>query len=77
MGKVVVKDIEFVDALRKFNHITSETRKTAKHHEFYLRPGLKAKAKKEEAKKTNAKCNAKKRHKEFGKAPHTPSTPGL
>jgi small subunit ribosomal protein S21 len=59
MAKVVVKNGDFAEALRKFGHITSETRKTSKRHEYYLRPGLRAKEKSKEALKANAKRKRK------------------
>jgi small subunit ribosomal protein S21 len=54
MAKVIVKG-SFDDAMKRFSHITFETKKDAKKHEFYLRPGLKRMEKSKEAMKTNAK----------------------
>lgn len=53
MSKVAVKDGELNDALKKFSRITSETRRTARKHEYYLRPGLRAKEKSKEAARYN------------------------
>jgi small subunit ribosomal protein S21 len=55
MPKVQVKDGELVDALKRFSRITSETRRAAKRHEYYLRPGLRAKEKSKEARKFRRK----------------------
>lgn len=55
MSKVVVKDGELNEALKKFSRITSETRRTARKHEYYLRPGLRAKEKSKEARRYNKK----------------------
>jgi small subunit ribosomal protein S21 len=55
MPKVIVKDGEINEALKKFGRIASETRKAAKRHEYYLRPGLRAKAKSKEALKYKKK----------------------
>ncbi|MDR0985591.1 MAG: 30S ribosomal protein S21 [Mycoplasmataceae bacterium] len=55
MPKVVVKDGELNEALKRFSRITSETRKVAKKHEYYLRPGLRAKEKSKEARKFRKK----------------------
>ncbi|MDR2557466.1 MAG: 30S ribosomal protein S21 [Mycoplasmataceae bacterium] len=59
MAKVEVKNIEFNDALKKFSHITSETKRSMRKHEYYLRPGLKAKEKSKEALKMMAKRKRK------------------
>jgi small subunit ribosomal protein S21 len=55
MSKVIVKDGNFNDAMRRFSRITSETRKSAKRHEYFLRPGLRKVEKSKEALKTKAK----------------------
>ncbi|MDR3249923.1 MAG: 30S ribosomal protein S21 [Mycoplasmataceae bacterium] len=55
MAKVVVKN-NFDESMRIFSHITSETRKDAKKHEYYLRPGLRRLEKSKEAMKTKAKA---------------------
>jgi small subunit ribosomal protein S21 len=54
MAKVIVKN-DFNEAMKKFAHITYETKKVAKRHEYYLRPGLRRVEKSKEALKTNAK----------------------
>jgi small subunit ribosomal protein S21 len=60
MAKIEVKKSDdFVEVLKKFGQTTSETRRVAKRHEYYLRPGLKAKFKIEEAKKVRAKSKHK------------------
>ena len=41
MQKVVVKDGNLDDAMKKFARITAETRRIAMSHQYYLRPGLK------------------------------------
>ncbi|MDR2568087.1 MAG: 30S ribosomal protein S21 [Mycoplasmataceae bacterium] len=61
MAKVVIKNDDVQTAFKKFSRITAENKKDAKKHEFYLRPGLKAVAKREEAAKTKVKFNAKKK----------------
>ncbi|MDR1991872.1 MAG: 30S ribosomal protein S21 [Mycoplasmataceae bacterium] len=55
MPKIIVKDGELNEALKRFSRITSETRRIAKRHEFYLRPGLRAKEKSKEARKYQKK----------------------
>jgi small subunit ribosomal protein S21 len=55
MPKVVVKDGELNEALKRFSRITAETRRVAKRHEYYLRPGLRAKEKSKEARKFQKK----------------------
>ncbi len=55
MSKIVVKNGDINDALRKFSRITSETKRVAKKHEYYLRPGLRMKEKQKEARKFNKK----------------------
>jgi len=55
MAKVIVKDGDLNDALKKFSRIAAETRRSAKRHEYYLRPGLRAKEKSKEARKYNKK----------------------
>ncbi|MDR0545858.1 MAG: 30S ribosomal protein S21 [Mycoplasmataceae bacterium] len=52
MAKVIIKDGDVADGFRRFSRITTETRKDAKRHEYYLRPGLRAKEKSKEAAKT-------------------------
>lgn len=41
MQKVIVKDGNLDDAIKKFTRITAETRRIALAHQYYLRPGLK------------------------------------
>ncbi|MDD6145361.1 MAG: 30S ribosomal protein S21 [Malacoplasma sp.] len=53
MAKVIVKDDNLNDAMKKFTRIMSETRKVARNHEYYLRPGLKAKEKAKNAARYN------------------------
>lgn len=54
MPKVEVKNGDLESALKNFKRITSETEKSKKKHEFYLRPGLRRKEKeKAAAKKRN------------------------
>jgi small subunit ribosomal protein S21 len=55
MAKVIVKG-DFNEAARRFSHITMETKKAAKRHEYYLRPGLRKLEKSKEALKTNARA---------------------
>ncbi|GHU34122.1 hypothetical protein FACS1894218_2650 [Bacilli bacterium] len=55
MSKIVVKNGEVNEALKKFTRITSETRRASKRHEYYLRPGLRAKEKSKEARKFQKK----------------------
>ncbi len=55
MAKVVVKNDDLNDAMKKFARIMANTRKVAKAHEYYLRPGLKAKEKQKNAAKYNRK----------------------
>jgi small subunit ribosomal protein S21 len=55
MSKVIVKDGEIQDALKRFGRITAETRRAAKRHEYYLRPGLRAKEKSKEARRFHRK----------------------
>lgn len=45
MAKVIVKNADLNEAMKKFGRIMAETRKIARGHEYYLRPGLKAKEK--------------------------------
>jgi len=40
MQKVIVKDGDLNDAMKKFSRIAAETRRAAQAHEYYLRPGL-------------------------------------
>lgn len=49
MQKVVVKDGDLNDAMKKFGRIASETRKIHQKHTYYLRPGLRKKEKSKEA----------------------------
>lgn len=51
MPKVIVKNGDLNDALKKFSRITSETRKAKSRHDFYLRPGLRKKEKSKLAQK--------------------------
>jgi small subunit ribosomal protein S21 len=55
MAKIIVKGGDVNDALRRFSRVASETRKTAKKYEYYLRPGLKAKEKSKEARRFKKK----------------------
>lgn len=55
MPKVIVKEGQLNEALKKFSRITSETKRSAKRHEYYLRPGLRAKEKSKMAKRYNKK----------------------
>jgi small subunit ribosomal protein S21 len=55
MPKIIVKDGQLAEALKKFSRITSETKRAAKRHEYYLRPGLRAKEKSKMAKRYNKK----------------------
>ncbi|MDR0825972.1 MAG: 30S ribosomal protein S21 [Mycoplasmataceae bacterium] len=55
MSKIVVKNGEVNEALKKFTRITAETRRSSKRHEYYLRPGLRAKEKSKEARKFQKK----------------------
>ncbi|MDR1850951.1 MAG: 30S ribosomal protein S21 [Mycoplasmataceae bacterium] len=55
MAKVIIKG-DFNEAVRRFSHITMETKKAAKKHEYYLRPGLRKIEKSKEALKTNARA---------------------
>jgi small subunit ribosomal protein S21 len=64
MAKVLVKG-SFDESMKKFSHITFETKKDAKKHEFYLRPGLKRIEKSKEALKTNAKARKRQSKKAF------------
>lgn len=57
MPKVIVKDGDLNDALKKFSRIASETRKVKSRHDYYLRPGLRKKEKSKLAQKyRNKKC---------------------
>ena len=58
MAKVVVKDNDLNEAMKKFGRIMADTRRIAKSHEYYLRPGLKA----AEKSKNAARYNAQKRY---------------
>jgi small subunit ribosomal protein S21 len=60
MPKVVVKNGELNEALKRFSRITAETRRVAKRHEYYLRPGLRAKEKSKEARKFQKKTRTPK-----------------
>ena len=55
MAKVIVKDGNLNDAMKKFTRIMIETRKVARAHMYYLRPGLKAKEKQKAAARYRAK----------------------
>lgn len=55
MQKVIVKDGDLNDAMKKFSRISAETRKAAQAHTYYLRPGLKAKEKSKNAQKRKYK----------------------
>ncbi|MDR0857397.1 MAG: 30S ribosomal protein S21 [Mycoplasmataceae bacterium] len=55
MSKIIVKDDNVNDAIKKFGRITSETRRSMKRHEYYLRPGMRAVEKSKEAKKFASK----------------------
>ena len=55
MQKIIVKDGDINDAMKKFSRVSAETRKTKQRHEYYLRPGLKAKEKSKEAQKRKYK----------------------
>lgn len=57
MPKVEVKNGDLEAALKSFKRITSETEKCRKRHEFYLRPGLRAKEKEKAAAKKRNKYN--------------------
>ncbi|GHU49385.1 hypothetical protein FACS189459_0770 [Bacilli bacterium] len=54
MSKVIVKDGDINLALKRFSRIGFETKKIAKKHEYYLRPGLRMVEKQKEARKFNA-----------------------
>lgn len=45
MPKVKVVDGDVEGAIRKFKRIAGETRRNAVRHEYYLRPGLRAREK--------------------------------
>jgi small subunit ribosomal protein S21 len=55
MPKVIVKEGQLNEALKKFSRITSETKRAARRHEYYLRPGLREKEKSKMAKRYNKK----------------------
>ncbi|MEF9985038.1 MAG: 30S ribosomal protein S21 [Malacoplasma sp.] len=61
MPKVEVKNGDIETALRNFKRITSETEKSRKKHEFYLRPGLRKKEKEKAAAKKRNKYNKRNR----------------
>lgn len=58
MAKVIVKDDNLNDAMKKFTRIMADTRRIARSHEYYLRPGLKAKEKQKNAARYNSKRRA-------------------
>lgn len=53
MAKVIVKNDDLNDAMKKFNRIMADTKKIAKNHEYYLRPGIKAAEKSKKAARLN------------------------
>jgi small subunit ribosomal protein S21 len=55
MQKVIVKDGNLDDAMKKFTRITAETRRIAMSHQYYLRPGLKKMLKSKMAKRRKYK----------------------
>lgn len=55
MAKVIVKNDDLNEAMKHFSRITADTRRIARSHEYYLRPGLKAKEKQKNAAKYNRK----------------------
>lgn len=55
MAKVVVKNDDLNEAMKRFGRITADTRRVARAHEYYLRPGLKAKEKQKNAARYNRK----------------------
>ncbi|MDR0341052.1 MAG: 30S ribosomal protein S21 [Mycoplasmataceae bacterium] len=55
MARVTVKNKDLAFAMKIFGHISFETRKDMKKHEYYLRPGLKAKLKSKEAQRAKQK----------------------
>ena len=55
MAKIIVKDDNLNDAMKKFSRIMVETKKVARAHEYYLRPGLKAKEKQKAAARYKSK----------------------
>ena len=55
MAKVIVKDDNLNDAMKKFSRIMVETKKVARAHEYYLRPGLKTKEKQKAAARYKSK----------------------
>lgn len=55
MAKVIVKDDNLNDAMKKFSRIMVETKKVARAHVYYLRPGLKAKEKQKAAARYKSK----------------------
>lgn len=61
MAKVEVKNGDLDTALKNFKRITSETEKSVKKHEFYLRPGLRKKEKEKAAAKKRNKYNKRNR----------------
>ncbi len=58
MAKVIVKDDNLNDAMKKFTRIMADTRRIARSHEYYLRPGLKTKEKQKNAARYNSKRRA-------------------
>ncbi|WEK83172.1 MAG: 30S ribosomal protein S21 [Mycoplasma sp.] len=55
MAKVVVKNNDLNEAMKKFGRIMAETRKVARGYEYYLRPGLKMKEKQKAAARFKSK----------------------
>jgi small subunit ribosomal protein S21 len=49
MAKIIVRNKDLGAALKIFGHVSNETRRDTKKHEYYLRPGLRAKEKSKEA----------------------------
>ncbi|MCQ2748207.1 MAG: 30S ribosomal protein S21 [Mycoplasmoidaceae bacterium] len=55
MQKVIVKDGDLNDAMKKFSRISAETRRAAQAHTYYLRPGLKRMEKSKQAQRRKFK----------------------
>lgn len=55
MARIIVKNGDVNTALKKFTRVAADTRKAKSRHDYYLRPGLRAKEKAKAAAKYRSK----------------------
>ncbi len=51
MSRTIVVENNLEDAIKKFRRIANETRRDVKPHQFYVKPGLRARLKSEAVRK--------------------------